>query len=248
MCCYWLQAPSVGAPLLPVVTGDFACPCHLCLCAQSSWRWHDSPRLCVPLQGAKSFCVSFQGRCSCILVTQHYAVEAVLNRRFLKVLVGYFCLEIRHQKQGIITEKRWKDCLILNEHPPFYCVYYSHDKCFLLAIWLAPFSCQYQYNTSDSGCVRHKRFCFTHPIIRTKMNSKTIIHYKVLWPKIISLAGLSENNMRFLTNLKCQARLCIFSVIKGQLVQNSFASNFICNLDHCWDTPLGRNLDAVKSG
>ncbi len=31
------------------------------------------------------------------------------------------------------------------------------------------FSCQYQFNTSDSGCVRHKGFCFTHPIIRTKM-------------------------------------------------------------------------------
>lgn len=32
-----------------------------------------------------------------------------------------------------------------------------------------PFSCQYQFNTSDSGRVRHKGFCFTHPIIRTKM-------------------------------------------------------------------------------
>ncbi len=85
-------APSVGALLLPIVAGGFACPCHLCLCAQTSWRWHDSSRLCAPLQGAKSFCNPCQGRCSCILVTQRCALEAVLNLRFLKVLVGYFCL------------------------------------------------------------------------------------------------------------------------------------------------------------
>lgn len=85
-------------------------------------------------------------------------------------------------------------------------------------------------------------------LLEQRWNSKTIIHYKVLWPKIISLVGSSENNTRFLTNLKCQARLCIFSIIKGQLIQNSFASNFICNLDHCRDIPLGRNMDTVKSG
>lgn len=74
----------VAALLLQLVAAGFACPCHLCLCVLSSWRWHDSSSLRVPLQGAKSFRNPFQGRCSCILVTQCCSLKAVVKSEALK--------------------------------------------------------------------------------------------------------------------------------------------------------------------
>lgn len=90
LCCHCLWRAVVALLLPPLFTVGFMCACHLCLCAYSSWRWHDSSHLCVPLQGAKSFRSPFQGHLSCILVTQCFALQALVNLRLLKALKGLF--------------------------------------------------------------------------------------------------------------------------------------------------------------
>lgn len=67
-----------------VAVSRFVCPRHLCLCIRTSWRWHDSCHLRVPLQGVKSFCNSFQGRCSCIVVTRRCAFKGSVKFEALK--------------------------------------------------------------------------------------------------------------------------------------------------------------------
>lgn len=162
--CHRVNGPGADAQMSPAVAGGFACPCHLCLCAWTSWRWHGALGLCVLLQGAKSFCNPSQGHCSCILVTccqrcrrrrRHRAKYEVLKGPF-----GVFSsVDLSSDAGCIITERRWKDGENIEwKLSPSYCGSYSHGKCLLPAIWQAPFSCQYQFNTSNGGRARHKRF------------------------------------------------------------------------------------------
>lgn len=256
----WRSTERVGNAALPPIVSAL---CSCTAVADSHWwlRVSLSPlSLCSdqlevtwllfvfvsPLQGAKSFCNPSQGRCSCILVTRRCALEAVVKLwhlkgpRWISVDLSSEAGNYRRGEMKGLCEY-W-----INALPCIVCVvhiisayFWLFDRLLLVA----------NINSIPlTAAVWDTRGLASHiQLLEQRWNSKTIIHYKVLWPKIISLVGLSENNTRFHTNLKCQARLCIFSIIKGQLIQNSFASNFICNLDHCWDVPLRRNMDTVKS-
>lgn len=249
LCCHCLWARSVGALLLPIVAGGFACPCHLCLlCSdQLEVTWLSSS-LC-PTSRCKVLLQSFPRT-----LQLHLSYTAPCSRSSVKAEVlkgprGIFSSVDLSSEAGHYHRKEMKGLLEywMNTLPCIVCI--TH----MISAYSWPFDRLPLVANINSipliAAVRDTRGFASHiQLLEQRWKSKTIIHYKVLWPKIISLVGLSENNTRFLANLKCQARLCIFSIIKGQLIQNSFASNFICNLDHCWDIPLGRNMDAVKSG
>lgn len=105
--CHRLNSPGADEQPSAAVAGGLACPCHLCLCAQTSWRWHGALGLCVLLQGAKSFCNPSQGRCSCILVTRRRRRGAKCE--VLKGPFGVFSsVDLSSDAGRIITERRWK--------------------------------------------------------------------------------------------------------------------------------------------
>lgn len=104
--CYRLNSPGGDARMSPAVARGFACPCHLCLCAWTSWRWHGALGLCVLLQGAKSFCNPSQGHCSCILATR---CRRLAKYEVLKGPFGLFSsVDLSSDAGCIITERRWK--------------------------------------------------------------------------------------------------------------------------------------------
>lgn len=108
------------------------------------------PHLCVPLQGAKSFCNPSQGRCSCILAARRTAPrKTALSPRVSSGPPGIFqCVDL---SSGVGHYLRREMKGLLEYWMSLYCVCYSRGKCLLLVISLAPFSRQYQFNTSDSG-------------------------------------------------------------------------------------------------
>lgn len=163
LCCCCLVVRSVVALLLPIVAGGFVCPCHLCLCAHTSWRWLLSS-FCPTLR-CKDLLQSFP-RTLPLDLTQRRVLEEVLKgpRRILSSVDLSSDAVNHHRKEMKGLLEYWKNTL----SPCIVCIVH------IISTYFWPFdrllfSCQYQFNTSDSGCVRHKGFCFTHPIIRTKM-------------------------------------------------------------------------------
>lgn len=98
----------------------------------------------------KSFHDPSQGRRSCILATRHAAPSnAALNPRVSSGPPGIFPSVDLSSGAGHYLRKEMKG--LLEYRMSMHCVCYSHAKCLLLVISLAPFSRQYQFNTSDSG-------------------------------------------------------------------------------------------------
>lgn len=70
-----------------------------------------------------------------LIVTQRRALEAVLNLRYLKVLVGVFLsVDLSSDAGNHHGGRDERIVRILNEHPSLYCVYCSRYKHLFLAI------------------------------------------------------------------------------------------------------------------
>lgn len=103
-----------------------------------------------PLQGAKSFCNPSQGRCSCILAARRTAPsKAALSPRVSSGPPGIFRSVDLSSGVGHYLRREMKG--LLEYWMSLHCACYSRGECLLLVISLAPFSRQYQFNTSDSG-------------------------------------------------------------------------------------------------
>lgn len=127
---------------LRTVAVGFACLCHLCLCAPTSWRWHGSSRLC-PTSRCKVLLRSLSR-----LLQLHLSHTAACSRRAgnSPALKGpcriFWPVDLSQDTGSSSTLKRWKDCSNIEWTPfivnvPIVCILSAHfiwfDRLFSVA-------------------------------------------------------------------------------------------------------------------